>query len=681
VKINSVGIENFRQFYGIQKLELSCDPEKNVTLIHAENTVGKTTLLNSILWALYEITTKKFENSDDIISHEAANEGISSSTIQVKFEDNNKFFEVSRKFLDSRNGNKLYAHKINDGNYEKIDAPQTLVNSIIPKAMAKYFFFDGEAAETFSAEGNKKEIRDAVRDILGCSFVDTAVKDLKEIKKQINREIGESADDIEVKNNEREIEKISLKIDQTKVFVEQIEEQISIATNQLGEIDVYLKEHHESEFLQKERNDFESQRARALTNLKSANSDRVGWISEYALPIVSATFANEAISFLEEANVKGVIPSPYNEEVVKDLLENMKCICGRAIEPSSPEYVNILNLLKNASNAETRSRVQRARSLSSSLIRDANKATDRLTQVFDNAARQRDIIKSIEDKLEEIGSKINDIDIEEIKKKESNRISLRRELNSLNQNVSRHRVSIEQLQSDLGRLERLQNILLTQHQLLKPLRRRLLLVSTAIDQLTDTSKRHENDARRDIMAKVNSILLATTRNNYRASLEPDFSLVFKTPDGKEVGKSGGENQILSLAFIAALVDFSKQRLELNPEEGQILIPGTIAPLVLDAPFGQLDNTYRSATVSFLPNLAEQLVLFVTSSQGGDEVRELLKDKIGAEYILIRENRSLPLGTEDQKLDRPKDEIVIDGENYIRAFYNCEKDLTRIERIR
>jgi hypothetical protein len=33
--------------------------------------------------------------------------------------------------------------------------------------MAKYFFFDGEAAEAFSAEGNRQEVRKAVRDILG----------------------------------------------------------------------------------------------------------------------------------------------------------------------------------------------------------------------------------------------------------------------------------------------------------------------------------------------------------------------------------------------------------------------------------------------------------------------------------------------------------------------------------
>jgi hypothetical protein len=92
----------------------------------------------------------------------------------------------------------------------------------------------------------------------------------------------------------------------------------------------------------------------------------------------------------------------------------------------------------------------------------------------------------------------------------------------------------------------------------------------------------------------------------------------------------------------------------------------------------LDNTYKDATVKFLPRLAEQLVLFVTSSQGGDQVRALLKDRIGAEYILVRENRTDD--RDDTAKNRPSDEIVIDGRAYRRAYYNRPHDMTRIEKI-
>ena len=48
MKILSLKMTNFRQFYGRQELHFSTDSKKNITLIHAENGVGKTALLNAI---------------------------------------------------------------------------------------------------------------------------------------------------------------------------------------------------------------------------------------------------------------------------------------------------------------------------------------------------------------------------------------------------------------------------------------------------------------------------------------------------------------------------------------------------------------------------------------------------------------------------------------------------------
>jgi len=44
-------LENFRQFKGRQELVFSDLRERNVTVVHAENGFGKTTLLKALLWA------------------------------------------------------------------------------------------------------------------------------------------------------------------------------------------------------------------------------------------------------------------------------------------------------------------------------------------------------------------------------------------------------------------------------------------------------------------------------------------------------------------------------------------------------------------------------------------------------------------------------------------------------
>ena len=46
-------LENFRQFRGKQEIVFADLPDRNVTVIHAENGFGKTALLNALLWGFY----------------------------------------------------------------------------------------------------------------------------------------------------------------------------------------------------------------------------------------------------------------------------------------------------------------------------------------------------------------------------------------------------------------------------------------------------------------------------------------------------------------------------------------------------------------------------------------------------------------------------------------------------
>ena len=170
---------------------------------------------------------------------------------------------------------------------------------------------------------------------------------------------------------------------------------------------------------------------------------------------------------------------------------------------------------------------------------------------------------------------------------------------------------------------------------------------------------------------MNEILEATARRDYTFSFDERFQMHLFYANGKPVPRSGGENQLMSLAFISALVKFSQARA--GRSDGSILIPGTVAPLVLDSPFGQLDRKYRIDTAKFVPELAEQVVLLVSTSQGDAEVLEAIKDRVGAEYVLISENRAV-------KGSKPIDKIVVRGREICQSLYGCPRDLTRIEKI-
>lgn len=66
--LDEIRLTDFRCFFGESTVRFSTDPVKNVTLIYAENGVGKTTLLNALLWCFFGETTARFEKRDEIVN-------------------------------------------------------------------------------------------------------------------------------------------------------------------------------------------------------------------------------------------------------------------------------------------------------------------------------------------------------------------------------------------------------------------------------------------------------------------------------------------------------------------------------------------------------------------------------------------------------------------------------------
>src|SRR4051812_40482268 len=114
-----------------------------------------------------------------------------------------------------------------------------------------------------------------------------------------------------------------------------------------------------------------------------------------------------------------------------------------------------------------------------------------------------------------------------------------------------------------------------------------------------------------IQDEVNAILEVVAHKDFRCRISDSFAIEMILNE-RATAKSGGENQLLSLAFIASLVRFAAERID---ADDLVLKPGTMAPLVLDAPLGQLDPSYQESVAEFLPKLAHQVVLLVSGSQG------------------------------------------------------------------
>lgn len=673
MKLHEISMKNFRQFYGEETIELASDEHKNVTLIHAENGVGKTTLLNAVLWAFYDQTTNRFEDPEQIINFEAKKEGSTEAKVAIEFSNLGKDYLVQRHHLESRNGKRdkveqqFKAFEIVDGNHKSIPNGVSFVNQVIPQEISKYFFFDGEHAENFSAVGNRKLVGQAVRNILGCGIAELAIDDLDKAAKSYNREAGQIPGDDYVRQLEKKRQSLELEGEQAVQLKDEIEGEIEAKTKQINIIETKLREVEGVKVKQKLRDQVKRELKEATLHLNEAKSERVNWVGRHAIDVVSKRLAETSLNFVEEKDTRAEIPSPYNKEIVDKLLSRQMCICERPLKHGTPEYAAVMNQLKTSADAELRRRVSRVRSKIISINEKLEEVPLLLEHAQIKLGKWVQKVDECERRLKEISQEIKGLDIEEIKEREIRRTSLGEEIETLRRQLVRVQVDEEDRKLTIKRLEKDRDEIIATNARASRLTLRRDLAKKAAEQISLHLDNHEVRARKEIIDAVNKILDETARREYLAELSADFSLGLKTKNGQNVPRSGGENQLLSLAFIGALINFSRER---SKGSGDFLIPGTVAPLMLDSPFGQLDKEYRSSTASFIPELAEQVVLLVSSSQGDEEVVDKLKDRIGAEYVLVSENSG------DRK-GRPEDRISLNGKEYIRSIWGAERNRTKI----
>ena len=154
MRIEYIRLENWRSFYGENDFLVSKDVDKNITLIRAENGVGKTSSLAAINWCFFSIlpNISEFEDPDRLVNKFAEErDGAKTTTIEIDFEHDGKIYRASRTFDQARGETRpLHLGEIQNGAEvpSSKDRPDRFINSVIPEEMAPHFFFYGEATSS-----------------------------------------------------------------------------------------------------------------------------------------------------------------------------------------------------------------------------------------------------------------------------------------------------------------------------------------------------------------------------------------------------------------------------------------------------------------------------------------------------------------------------------------------------
>ena len=194
--LTKVTLKNYGVYRDKIEFDLTTTPEKPVILIGGTNGAGKTTLFESILLGLYgqsyfdkKTTRKEYEKFLGNKVHRylgtASAADSTSIVVDFKFYHNGDIddYTVDRTWYDD-DGRLTEQLKIKKNN-KRLDAVeesqwQSFIEELIPKGIAKLFFFDGEKIVKMTEDENEEiEIKSSFDSLLGLDVVEQLHSDLR----------------------------------------------------------------------------------------------------------------------------------------------------------------------------------------------------------------------------------------------------------------------------------------------------------------------------------------------------------------------------------------------------------------------------------------------------------------------------------------------------------------------
>lgn len=629
MKLEYIELEDFRQFYGIQTADFSISPDLNVTVFHGVNGAGKTSLFSAINWCLYDagvedigelVSKEALSNTDDgeraqtrvaVIFLHQGNRYIAKRVLTVRKSEHGEAKPLDTEFTLTR----IRA----SGDAEDISNPVGYVNAILPANVRPYFFFDGEKMDDLTRADNK-EVEEAIRNVMRLPALERAERHLKSIAGEYRREIGKQGSP-ELEKLISQEERLRAEKDKALERQEELKDEIRLARQHIDDLKAKLREIEDTRDLQKQRDNIEDlletldgQAERQLQSIQRVANQ--SYIKLMTQPL------QQALIVLDEKRERGEIPSGIREQFVKDLLDNSECICGRPFQENDPVHERLTSLLNRTSSSELESEVLRLagnlRALSSIVSSQASSLDSSVSDHVETQSRMDRLYR----RLDDIKRQLESAPKEEIAGLEKRRSDFQRKLEmalgergSIENQIQSLDQQIEETIKDKREAE-------AKEEKLSLLTRKEEFAQKAADAVTRIKQEFFEHTRREIEAATKEVFhkLAWKQEHFQdVRLDSDFRLEvidrWGTPTRQEL--SAGERQILSLAFICAMVKVS----------------GEEAPMVMDTPFGRLSGNHLTAVAENLPDLTSQLVLFVTDREWDEASRTNLEPQAGAQYEL------------------------------------------------
>lgn len=630
MNIISMEMENFRQYYGKQKIEFASG-ENNITIIFGENGKGKTGLFRALMFALYNATHIQQDNEKEsihLVNLKLLDEksGPSKASVKVVFEHNGLKYEILRSVSALKVNNKITQRsnsvKLNeidkDGNYsatpvEDLGKVQKLMNQILDEDIKDFFLFDGEKIDTLAKTTVevKKEVKQAIYKLLQIESIEEARSLLRKLQTDEQRNVVNSTEDINAKNKQDEIDEIENVIAGQEKILHKFIEDKNNCSDLISKYELQLSQNKEVSIIQDKLNSeiaMMKEKESVLSEIKAQIAVLI--FKEMPFLMLNDVFAN-VTNYLQGTIADESVDIPI--EVIESSLEAETCLCCGNNLKIHEENKNFMQLLKenysrSKSNDEKKSILR--------MMKDSKQNEDEVMQ------SSTKLLKQFNEKEKEIREL--DVRISEIKKevgaKASEQLNLAQTSKSLalekdraddlSRKIAESNVRIETAKTNkFSAVQQLEKIIKANENNAFEQKVIDIIKSIALD-VESIASEFSNDMRSKLTKTTTDIFntLIDGKDNLlikEISVNGKYELQILSYDGIDITQdiSQGQRQIVALSFITALAQVAAGDSE------------KIAfPLFMDSPFNRLSGTNRDQLIENIPALTSQWILLLTDTE-------------------------------------------------------------------
>ena len=604
-----------------------------VTVVYGENGRGKTSLLNAIRFAFFGEALgrgSRRRGLRSLANRERAADGVFDFEVMLKFRHDTNHYELVRRceaLVDDPRLESDFSVETQLRRNDEVLGPaerQRSLEIVFPREISRFFLFDGELLQEYeellineSAAGQK--ISEAIERILGVPLLKRARTHLGALADEAAAASARAA------QREQRTQalggSLSQALDLKAGHLEEIEalerEREALATER-SSIDEYLQTvaRHRAQMERQQRaaSDLvrsESDQREAETNLRRAMAG--AWRTALRERVRIAR--DDAQSTLEQA-IGGITQVTLARSLAAGQCE----VCSQSISDDLRGHLESHNdLTADAATAMTALGVALSAVRALSTFDDSDNRNE-VEALWRRIQEERIAQHRLRYEIAEIDDQLEGSDQEEIRRARARQTDLIERLVVVRQGLDQERESLNEVNQSIARLTRQleetgsSDVVHSQH--------RATLLRSAGEVMAAAIERYKDQLRLGVEASATELFLSMiseTQDYAGLRINGSYGLEIVHVDGRaEEARSAGQEHVVALALMAALQRNAPLR----------------GPIVMDSPFGRLDEVHTSNVTQALPAMASQVLLLVYEAEVGPaQVRRLLGDKLLAEYRL------------------------------------------------